>query len=413
MTPTLPVFLAYRKADGLAHAELLFEKLSGTPLPQLAAPGAADEPPVLEVFFDQRNPPGKDFRDYNEPALAKARAFLLVVTPGAAARLDRTDWLYEEIDWWLRRHRGVAPLVIDTTGEPERWVPRTIRKQWERLQSVPFSLDDADVRHHGSFARIIDGIVKSQLNMTDEDAQRERKRCRVLQLAVSGLIVALLVTAAALVANSRLLRILRIATVTLDADGAIAEYDGDVADLEAIDEHIEQLGRLSPADLPKLQEARDKRLDEHTNALIRALVEADDHPQVTKIQSQLDVLSRYNREMARRCREAFETRVTRLRKAAERDLDRNVREAVGRGVQLMENHDSLAALPWLVRGMQLDSAEEPRRAVHLRRLSGILAASPRLEQVLWHQNELGMASDDSAPAERVIRAGSAPTPATF
>lgn len=76
-----PVFMCYRQSDGRRVAERLFALLGG--LIVLADGTALGNPPQLDIYFDQAAPGVADWRTVHEPYLKRARAFILVCTPGS------------------------------------------------------------------------------------------------------------------------------------------------------------------------------------------------------------------------------------------------------------------------------------------------------------------------------------------
>jgi len=63
---------------------------------------------------------------------------IVVCTPGISKNFSKRgqpDWVYEELNWWLQR-RTSAPIVIDATGEGDRWLPEAITKRWPDLNRI-------------------------------------------------------------------------------------------------------------------------------------------------------------------------------------------------------------------------------------------------------------------------------------
>lgn len=58
---------------------------------------------------------------------------VFVCTEGAAHRRDGTDWVYAELDYWLRA-KAIGPIIVDATGEGGRYLPRVISKRWPAAQ---------------------------------------------------------------------------------------------------------------------------------------------------------------------------------------------------------------------------------------------------------------------------------------
>jgi hypothetical protein len=120
-----PVFICYRQLDGKRFARWIYNAL----VESLKARG--DD---TLVYFDQAAPATSDWTAIHRPALERACCLLVILTPGLYAELD-DDWVHKELDWWLA-HRKVTPILVDTTGEGERWIPRKIKSRWPLAQRV-------------------------------------------------------------------------------------------------------------------------------------------------------------------------------------------------------------------------------------------------------------------------------------
>jgi WD40 repeat protein len=197
----VPVFICYRQADGRKTALWLYENLEGRQLPDRDhddgdAPEQADG---LSVYLDTASPAVSDWHDYHLPSLQRSRAMLLVCTPGIATRLGDDDWVYMEIEWWLQ-HRHTAPIIVDTTGEGDRWLPQSIRSRWPNVQRLEVRLDtweslppeEAALQCKLALARIVSGIVASETGVRFEDLEREKHRVRRTRAALVVTAVALL-----------------------------------------------------------------------------------------------------------------------------------------------------------------------------------------------------------------------------
>jgi WD40 repeat protein len=199
-------FICYRRVDGADAAQWLYDALHGLLLPFIPAGHTAA--PKLNVYFDQAAPAVDDWTRVHEPALKRARAFCFVCSPGAYTKLSPGDWVHRELEWWLS-NRNTAPIIIDPTGEGDRWVPGVIGERWpnaQRLVVVPrewakLSTDERTAAEGSVRNRLIAGIGESERRTTYEDLERERAlthrlRTRTRHLFAS-LIVAVCLTVAA------------------------------------------------------------------------------------------------------------------------------------------------------------------------------------------------------------------------
>jgi hypothetical protein len=198
---TCPIFIAYRDDDGREHAEWLFEHLNGREVSLTASD--ASGPPVVDAFFDKNNPPTDDFLKYNQPNLERALALILVCTYGAAQRKAPhmgEDWLYREIDWWLRK-RGTSPLLIRASSKSP-YIPLEIQRKWPQAQWAELDLsalragsdEERNELLERIIGRILRGIADSRSGVVYEELQRQ------MQLGFRLLVATILAVGLAVVA---------------------------------------------------------------------------------------------------------------------------------------------------------------------------------------------------------------------
>lgn len=136
------VFLCYRRSDGAWYADWLYDLLHGAEYSDGA--GTIHR---IRVYYDRAAPGVADWKAIHLPSLASAQALLVVVTPGVAKDFSSRgspDWVYEEIRWWIGERRGVAPIVIDTTGEGVRWLPQPIQRRWPDVNRIDLRRDEVE-----------------------------------------------------------------------------------------------------------------------------------------------------------------------------------------------------------------------------------------------------------------------------
>ena len=92
----------------------------------------------MRLYFDQdASPGGGDWTLVHEAALKRARAFLLVCSPGAYSKFGPDDWVHKELEWWIENRKTTAPIVIDPVGEGgDRYVPELVKEQWPNAQRI-------------------------------------------------------------------------------------------------------------------------------------------------------------------------------------------------------------------------------------------------------------------------------------
>ena len=181
------IFICYRRDDGAAAARRVYEALEG----QRVATSDANEielDPFLERGDDLWGRNGRRDR----PFLERARAFVVICTPGACMDLrseQKEDWVHSEIEWWLE-HRDAAPILIDAIGNG-RWIPDSIRQQWQNLQWRRCtrewdSLEEPELRRRRAELRhwIVGSILPSAAEVYAKELEAEKERVRDRDLAL-------------------------------------------------------------------------------------------------------------------------------------------------------------------------------------------------------------------------------------
>jgi hypothetical protein len=188
-----PIFLCYRQSDGRRTAERLFTLLHGTVMPVAPGQSAGEAPPRLDVYFDQAAPGISDWTTLHQPYLKRARAFIVVCTPGAKLVETPVDWVHREIGWWIENRRQ-APILIDALGQDERYVPTSIIERWPNAQRITLRLDEWDqlganelhALEERTRMRILGGITQSAGNIYREELEREQRRTKELSVALAA-----------------------------------------------------------------------------------------------------------------------------------------------------------------------------------------------------------------------------------
>jgi len=192
LTPSvrkIRVFLCYRRTDGAWHVEWLYRHLKDASF--IDASGKACH---LDVYYDKTAPGVSDWKQHHFPSLQASQALILVCTPGIATNFSKRgqpDWLYKELRWW-GGHRDTAPIVVDATGEGDRWLPRLITRKWPDINRIDLNKDDAAAAEgtDAGFAtriceRIIGAIRESEQRTVFEDLQRFKQLTKRLAVALS------------------------------------------------------------------------------------------------------------------------------------------------------------------------------------------------------------------------------------
>ncbi|MCP4203921.1 MAG: hypothetical protein GY769_18545 [bacterium] len=164
--------------------ELLQDR--AVPLPKEADP--QDAPPKLDVYFDQAAPGVEDWTAVHEPYLKRARAIIVICTPGAKLNEGREDWVHRELDWWLE-HRQMAPILVDPLDEEARYVPDSIANKWpnaQRIQLIEKEWDGLSDEERRSLdervrARFLGAIIPSGDSFYRQELEQEKQRAARLR----------------------------------------------------------------------------------------------------------------------------------------------------------------------------------------------------------------------------------------
>jgi hypothetical protein len=135
---------------------------------------ATSPAPHLRLYMDQLTPSVPDWREVNCRALEKARALILVCTPGAAVDDGIADEVAIELRWWIENRR-TAPILIAAFEMNMRWVPKPIQARWPNAQLVNVCL--------GDWAKESDAVRQCHCLRSE---WRTRSHCRRGQGAVVG-----------------------------------------------------------------------------------------------------------------------------------------------------------------------------------------------------------------------------------
>lgn len=200
MAPQLwPIFICYRRVDGAAVARRLHEMLD-----KWQTTGPDDVPVQLDVYLDETMPGVADWQELHKPYLQKARALLVVCTPGAKINEGPKDWVHREVDWWVA-HRRQAPILIDALKEGIRYVPDQIALRWPEIQRIAFVEEEwkalsgaaLDEKTKAIRRQVIGALLPSGAAVYAQELEVERKRAQGLKRALVASATLLVATAAA------------------------------------------------------------------------------------------------------------------------------------------------------------------------------------------------------------------------
>jgi hypothetical protein len=149
----LRIFLSYRRDDGEEFARLINDSLHGSSI------STADGGISISMFFDQASTPVADWEVLFQRELESSGVWILICSPGTLHRFtDTEDFLYKEIDWWIKNRRDIAPVVLTPKGL--RWVPASIKEAWPNLNTIDIDLPVGGRINPLVRERILDGVLQ-------------------------------------------------------------------------------------------------------------------------------------------------------------------------------------------------------------------------------------------------------------
>ena len=171
-----PIFICYRRVDGAATARRLHEMLVAC-----RTQDADGNEVELDPYLDENMPGVANWKELHRPYLEKARALIVICTPGAFIDEGENDWVHREIDWWIE-NRNQAPILVDPLMQEARFVPSQIARRWPDIQRISMpetewatlSPGEAEQKAKALRRRVIGAILPSGAAIYEEELARER-----------------------------------------------------------------------------------------------------------------------------------------------------------------------------------------------------------------------------------------------
>jgi serralysin len=161
---------------------------------EVDASASATEPVEgkLQLYFDTRAAAVADWTELHRRELETADALIVVVTPGLLFDFGKQDWVHRELRWWVRT-RHTAPIVVETTGEDDRWIPALVKKRWPRIQRIELRREQLASLSETESGQIVTRIIEGIRHDEDARARRELapKRNPERWLLLSALVLVL------------------------------------------------------------------------------------------------------------------------------------------------------------------------------------------------------------------------------
>lgn len=186
--PKLPIFLCYRQADGSEVAKHVYNLLNKSTVSTIVLETGEIQKHQLDVYYDQTSAVQDDWTKIHEPYLKRARALILICTPGAFIDEGPQDWVYKELGWWLKSNRN-SPILIDALGSESRYIPKPIAQRWpnaQRIKLIPgewesLSSDELINEKRRVKERMLSGIATEGQNWLKQELDIQIELTRKLQ----------------------------------------------------------------------------------------------------------------------------------------------------------------------------------------------------------------------------------------
>ena len=191
-----PIFICYRRADGIDTARRLHEILD-----KWETIGPAGELVQIDAYLDETMPGVEDWKTLHRPYLEKARAMIVICTPGTKLNEGADDYVHKEIDWWLK-HRKVAPILIDPLMEGLRFVPLQIVQRFPDIQRIALiekewvGLSNLQLKEKTDAIRrqTLGAILPSGAEIYKQELELEKQRTKRLRWALTTSMVLLVIS---------------------------------------------------------------------------------------------------------------------------------------------------------------------------------------------------------------------------
>jgi len=189
-----PIFICYRRVDGIEIARRLHEVLD-----KWETSGPHGNPIQLDVYLDEEMPGVSNWKDLHRPYLEKARAMIVICTPGSKLNEGPKDYVHGEIEWWLK-NRKTALILIDPLMEGPRFVPSEITQRYPDIQRIllvekelsGLSQQMLKEKIDGIRRQIIGAILPSGADVYAQELMDERRRAQKLRRALMALSIILI-----------------------------------------------------------------------------------------------------------------------------------------------------------------------------------------------------------------------------
>lgn len=166
----IPVFICYRRDGGKEFANSLYRILNNSEIES-----HSNNKLVFDVFLDVEVGAVEDIWKTHSIYLQKAKAFILICTPGVIADDGKEDWVHRELDWWIA-NRKTNPILITPSDFSRSWIPQKVKDKWPNTQWINYDLEKlevSDAEVQTIRRKISDAIIPSYASVYKQEHEKE------------------------------------------------------------------------------------------------------------------------------------------------------------------------------------------------------------------------------------------------
>ncbi len=134
-------FISYRKSDGSDLGIWYYKNMQGDNFVSNSTVYS------LSTNMDIGIPARSEWKITIDTNLEKADFLTIVCSPNAVLRNEGDDYLFYEIEWWIKNRKNNPPILIALTEHGVFNVPKIIHNAWKNLQVLTLSKNATELEH--------------------------------------------------------------------------------------------------------------------------------------------------------------------------------------------------------------------------------------------------------------------------
>lgn len=137
----LNTFISYRKSDGSTLGLWFYENMQGENFVSNSTIF------TLSTSMDLGIPARSNWKKTIDEKLEKADFLTLVCSPNSVLRNEGNDFLYYEIEWWIKNRKNNPPILIALTEHGVLNVPKIVLNNWENIHVLTMPESATKLKH--------------------------------------------------------------------------------------------------------------------------------------------------------------------------------------------------------------------------------------------------------------------------